>query len=378
MGKHLTAVLVLAIAGVLLLVLSRWRVEPRKVSGFIEADEIRVGSRVGGRVRAVPAEEGSRVAAGDLLVELDPFDLEERRAEAAALLAQRRAQHEEFAAGYRPEEIAQAKARVDQLRAVLERLENGPRPQEIEVAEAEVGRAQAELELATLNRDRAQRLFAADADPRERLDEATRQFTVAREALRARQANLALLKEGTRREDIEEARAGLEEAKAALSLLAAGYRREEVEAAKAAAEAARAGLEAIERQIEEIRVTAPASAVVDAVDLEPGDLVNAGAPVLSLVDRSHLWVRAYVPENHLDIRLGEEVKVSVDSFPDEAFRGRITFIASQAEFTPGNVQTPEERSKQVFRIKVDLLDGLDRLRPGMAADVWLGERGEAR
>lgn len=378
MGKRIAAVVVAAAAGTLLLVFSQGRVEPRKVSGFIEADEIRVGSRVGGRVRTVPAEEGRRVAAGDVLVELDPFDLEERRAQAVAVLAERRAKHEWLRAGYRAEEIAQAKARADRLRAVLERLENGPRPQEIEAAEAEVRRAQAELELATLNRDRAERLVAAAADSREGLDKANRQFAVAREALRARQAELGLLEAGTRREEIEEARAGFVEAQEALKLLVAGYRKEEVEEAKAAVDAARAQLDATLRQIEELRVTAPSDAMVDAIDLEPGDLVGANTPALSLVDRSHLWVRAYVPENHLDIRVGEEVKVTVDSYPDEEFRGKIAFIASQAEFTPGNVQTPEERSKQVFRIKVDLLEGLDRLRPGMAADVWLGERGEGR
>jgi len=100
--------------------------------------------------------------------------------------------------------------------------------------------------------------------------------------------------------------------------------------------------------------------------------VPAGAPVLSITDTSRLWVRAYVPEDRLRFRLNDEVSVTLDSFADaRPFRGRITFLASQAEFTPNNVQTPDERSKQVFRIKVMLLDGLDRLRPGMPADVLL-------
>jgi hypothetical protein len=92
--------------------------------------------------------------------------------------------------------------------------------------------------------------------------------------------------------------------------------------------------------------------------------------VLSILDVSHLWVRAYVPENRLSFRLNDEVRVVADNF-STAFRGRISFLASQAEFTPNNVQTPEERSKQVFRIKVTLVDGLDQLRPGMPADVLL-------
>jgi multidrug resistance efflux pump len=91
------------------------------------------------------------------------------------------------------------------------------------------------------------------------------------------------------------------------------------------------------------------------------------------MDTSELWVRAYLPENHLDVQVGQKVAVSVDSFPGRRFDAHISYVARQAEFTPGNVQTPEERSKQVFRIKVTLDSGLQELRPGMAADVWLEE-----
>ena len=90
-----------------------------------------------------------------------------------------------------------------------------------------------------------------------------------------------------------------------------------------------------------------------------------------MIDHRRLWVRAYVPQNRLDVQLGQACYVTVDSYPDERFAAEITYIAQQAEFTPSNVQTPEERSKQVFRIKVTLREGLDRLRAGMAADVWL-------
>ena len=108
------------------------------------------------------------------------------------------------------------------------------------------------------------------------------------------------------------------------------------------------------------------------IDLQPGDLVAPNAPVLSLLDTGHLWVRAYVPENRLDIQVGQKVPITVDSFPGKTFSGHISFISRQAEFTPNNVQTPEERSKQVFRIKVEIDEGRDVLRPGMTADVVLG------
>jgi multidrug resistance efflux pump len=186
---------------------------------------------------------------------------------------------------------------------------------------------------------------------------------------------LALLNEGTRSEEIAEARARLAEAEHAWQLLQGGYRPEEIAEARAAVDAATAAVEAGRRQLDELRIVAPLDGTVEAVELQPGDLVGANAPVISLMDTLHLWVRAYVPENRLNLGIGQELPITVDSFPHERFRGRITFIARQAEFTPGNVQTPEERSKQVFRVKLTLLDGLDRLLPGMSADVWLDEAG---
>ncbi|MCB9916713.1 MAG: HlyD family efflux transporter periplasmic adaptor subunit [Planctomycetes bacterium] len=118
-------------------------------------------------------------------------------------------------------------------------------------------------------------------------------------------------------------------------------------------------------------MSAPVAGVVQAVRLRPGDLVAPDAPVLTLLDPARLWVRAYVPQGALRLEVGAAVDVRVDAWPARRFRGRIGFLADQAEFTPRNVQTPEERVDQVFRIKVYLEDGLDVLHPGMSADVVL-------
>lgn len=349
--------------------------EPQVVSGFVEADEIRVGSLVGGRVAAVRVEEGQRVTKGQALLELEPFDLEEERALAAAEVAQARAVLDELRAGSRPEAIAQAAARRDELAAQLEELENGPRAQEIEVGRASVELARARLELSDLEAARAESLVASDALSRELRDRAITNQRVAGAELSAAQASLGLLEEGTRPEAIAGARARLAQAEEAWKEAVAGPRAEEIAAASAAVDAAAARLAAAERRLAETRVAAPVDGVVEAVDLQPGDLVAAGAPVLSLMDGSRLWVRAYVPEDRLDLRVGQTLEVGVDSFPGERFEGRLSFVARQAEFTPGNVQTPDERAKQVFRVHVDLVEGLDRLRPGMAADVYLGDPG---
>ena len=346
--------------------------EPLKVSGFIEADEIRVGSRVGGRVGHVAVKEGDPVSKGTLLVELDPFDLYERRAEAEAMLAQKKQTLKKLQAGFRSEEIAEAKARYEQLQANLKKLRNGPREQELAAARAQVKLAQSNLDLADLQHKRVADAAAKGAATQDSLDEAVRALKVARAELQVRKENLSLLKAGTRKEEIEQADAQVQEAYAAWKLRINGYRSEDIAEAEAAVSAADATLKAIRKQIDELKIRADVDAVVEAIELQPGDLVPANGPALSLIDLNHLWVRAYVPEDKLNLKLGQKVDVTVDSFPGETFSGTITFIARQGEFTPRNVQTPEERSKQVFRIKVAVTD--PRLRPGMAADVWLGSR----
>ncbi len=366
-------ILLMAVAAVLLalLIVAQRSEPPGHVSGFIEVHEIRLGSRIGGRVAQVHVEEGQHVSRGTVLVELEPFDLEQRLQEAEALVAQKQAEYDRLRSGYRAEEIAQARARREQLLAELEKLRAGPRPQEIAAAEAEWKLAMAELELAEEKLKRTQALLAQNSATQEALDEAIAQWQVAQARVRARNEQLDLLREGTRREDLRRAEAQLEEAEQAWKLLEHGYRKEEIDQAAAALRAAEAARDAMRRQLAELKVVAPIDGTVEAIRLRPGDLVPANATTLTLLDMSQMWVRAYLPENQLTLQPGQQVWISVDSYPGERFRGRIAFVARQAEFTPGNVQTPEERSQQVFRIKVLIEEGLDKLRPGMAADVWL-------
>lgn len=338
-----------------------------RVSGFVESDEIRVGSRVGGRVLKVMVDEGDEVKKDRQLVELEPFQLHEQRAQAAALLAQAQADLDRQLDGYQREEIEQSKARLDQLDAARDRLADGE--EDIAAAEANLQLAAAQHELAKLKYSRTETLFGKNSAAQSDLDQVTSELRVATATVRVREQELQKLKR-TRPSDIKEAQAKVEEARQEWLLRDRGYRKEEKTRAKAAVEAARAALEAFDRQLDELTIRAPADGVIEAVDLRPGDLVGANTPTISMIERGRLWVRAYVPENHLDVRLEQPVAVSVDSFGDRRFKARIIFVARQAEFTPGNVQTPEERSKQVFRIKVLLEEGLDVLRPGMTADVW--------
>jgi len=353
------------------LVYSQHRTVPRKVSGFIEVHDVRVGSRIGGRIARVAVVEGQRVSKGDLLVELEPYDLEARLAEARGRLEQAIENARKLTAGFRKEEIAQAQARRDQLKAQYLKARTGSRPQEVAEAQALLDLAVVQRNISEANYERVTRLFKINnATPDER-DRAENDFKATVATLAVRKERLDLLKEGTRHEDIATAAAQLAEAEAALELMKAGSRPEDIAAANAMVASALGAVDIIKKQHEELKILSPVDGTVDAVDIRPGDLLAANAPALSILEAGELWVRAYVPENRLNLQLGQKVRVTVDSFPARDFHGTITFISRQAEPTPGNVQTIEERSKQVFRIRVEMDDGKDVLRAGMAADVWL-------
>lgn len=373
MIKRIFPILIGASVVALLLLASKWRSEPMKVSGFIEAHEIRLGSRVGGRVAKVLVEEGDSVTTGQILIELEPFDLRAREAEAQANLAAGQSELNKLTAGFRSEEIAQAKARVAQLAAAHQLLVEGPRQAEIDAARAQVEVANARMTLALRVHERTQELLRSNSISAQELDRAVEELQAARGLALARTKELELLEEGSRKEDIEAAKARLDEAKAALDLQLAGYRQEEIAQAQAKVDAAQAALAVIAAQIKELQIVAPMNGVVESLELQPGDLTAPGGPVMSMMEFEELWVRAYLPER-LHLELGQAVAVTVDGYADE-FPGEVAFISRQAEFTPSNVQTPEERSKQVFRIKVTVRDDQDRLRPGMNADVWLNRRG---
>ncbi|TWT41757.1 Multidrug resistance protein MdtN [Phycisphaerae bacterium RAS1] len=364
------AVIVLLIAAAVgVLFWRQQQSEPFFVSGFVEAEEIRVGSRVGGRVREIGVQEGQPVKAGQTLVVLEPFDLSERLAQAKAALAAQRAGLARLEAGFRPEEIAAATAARDRAAAVYERLKTGLRPLEIQIYQDKLDVAQAELVKAENDYERYKSMMASGSATEVEMRDATKTLAVAQARAAEARNSLALAKEGPRREEIEEAAAALAQAEAERALRQRGYRSEEIDEARAQAAAAEAAVSVIQRQIDELPILAPIECVVEAIDLQPGDLIPQNAPVLSLLDTSKLWVRAYLPENRLNVSIGQKVSLRVDSFPGRRFAGHVAFIARQAEFTPANVQTPEERSKQVFRIKVMLDEGRDVLRAGMAADV---------
>ncbi|NOS99885.1 MAG: HlyD family efflux transporter periplasmic adaptor subunit [Phycisphaerales bacterium] len=350
------------------------RPRPFVVSGFVEADPVRVGSRVGGRIAEVWIEEGRRVQPAEKLFRIDPFDLRERLARAEAQLAAARAEHARLAAGFRPDEIEQGRARRDQAAAALDKLVAGPRPREIEIAREQLNVAKANLDLAQSEFDRIVGLREQAQAAQTEYDRAVRALKAAQAQIAATGQQLALLEEGTRSEDIAQARAALAEADSALRLVSEGFRKEEIDKAAAEVAAVQAEVAAAQQQLGELIVSSPCDCVVEAIQLRPGDLVAPNAPAVTLLDLGQMWVRAYVPESRLAlVRLGQRVPIRVDGLDGTRFAAHVSYIARDAEFIPRNVQTPEERSKQVFRVKVTLDEGLDRLRVGMSADVLFDE-----
>lgn len=370
MGRVVVALALVSAGIVAALIWSQQRDRPRFISGTIEAHAVRVGSRVGGRVRTVHVQEGRQVNAGDLLVELEPYDLEEQLREAQALSAAHAAQLRKLQAGNRPEEIAQSAAARDRAQAAHDKVIAGPRALEIELLEHKLEVAQAEFAKAQQDYEKVARLIKTQQATPEEYDEKTREFNTARGRLNQAEDELALAREGSRGEEKAEARAALAEREAGLRLMERGARVEDIAQAQAELAAAEARVARIERQIAELRVLAPYSAIVEAIDLRPGDLVAPGAPVVALVDPTVLWVRAFAPESELNLALGQKAEVRVDAWPRRRFAAHVTYVAREGEFTPANIQTPEERGKQVYRVKVELDEGLDVLRAGMAADVF--------
>jgi HlyD family secretion protein len=301
------------------LVRGRSRADVVGASGTVEATEADLGFQSPGRIDSITVREGEAVEAGARLAVLDRKELEARRRSALAQVASARARLAELESGFRSEEVAQGRAAE---RAAAQRLAN------------------ARLEL-----ERTRRLFEGGAVSRAALDQAQTASEVAdAERERARE-QLELLQRGARTEQVTAQRAILAQAEAAVLQLDAA--------------------------LDGAVIQAPFAGVITVRHREPGETVPAGAPVLTLMNPADRWIRIYLPGDQVGLlAIGQATTISADAYPDRSYPGEITFIASEAEFTPRNVQTAEDRVKLVYRVKVRIAEdaALD-LKPGLPADV---------
>lgn len=327
-------------------------------SGTVEARNIRVGSKVGGRIDKILVREGDTVDAGQLLITFDDKELQ-------ASLQQSRAAAEKAASGFRPEEIAEARAAAAQAKAEYDQRKNGYRQEDIDAAKADFDRATADEVRAHLDSQRYDALAAKDLVSKQQRDTADANWKMALAQKQNAQHKLDELRKGYRPEEIAAAEARYHQTQATLEKFERGNRREDVAVAKAA-------FAYDEARFRERQVLAPAAATVEVLDVRPGDLIPPNTPIATLLERDQIYVRIYIPETEIGhVRIGQKAEIRVDSFPNQIFNGVVEQINQQAEFLPRNVQTREERVHQVFGIKVRIDDSSHRVLAGMAADVKL-------
>jgi HlyD family secretion protein len=354
-----------------------------EASGRIEVTEVNVSSKVTGRVTALHVDEGSDVKAGQLIAELEGEELEAqlRQARAALQSAEARLLQARITLEVEPTTVrTQIRQAEENLQAADERLrmlKAGFRTQEVEEGRANLRQAQARLEIARLTRDRFRGLLADGAIARQDLDRAETDFEAAEAAVRAASQRLNMLEEGSRAEDIRMAQAERDRAAAALEAARANaatvdLRQQDVRVAEAAVHEAQANIRRLETQVAELKVFAPLDATVLTKAVEAGEVVAAGKPLVLLGDLDHPWIKIYVPETQLGkVRLGAAARVLVDSFPNQPFQGTVSWISDQAEFTPKNVQTAEERVNLVYAVKITIKNAERKLKAGMPADAEL-------
>lgn len=352
-------------------------------SGNIEVTEAQMSFRIPGRLQERLVEEGDSVSIDQPLARLENTDQTIAVAQAEASLAHARAVLAELEAGSRQEEIARSEARVLQVRHRLSELQNGSRAEDIETARAELDRAAAAEESAIVQLNRAQneydrygQLLKSNAVSKDIFEDLRAGYNTSQNQVKEAQARsriaaqqFRLLEAGPRIEQIRQAEAELQQAEAEFALIKAGPRVESIDQARAQVQGAEEGVNQARQQLAYTELSSPMKAVVLSVAAEPGEYLNPSSPVLTLGRMEKPWLRAYVHEKALGrIKLNQEVDVSTDSFPDKIYKGRISFISSQAEFTPKTVQTFEERVKLMYRIKVALDNPDNELKPGMPAD----------
>jgi len=302
-----------------------------RVSGQVDATEVQVGADVGGRIIELPVQEGDRVKQGDVLARLDMRDADLALQRATAERAQADAQLRLLQAGARPEDLRQADGLVV-------------------AAAGDVAAAQTDLAAAQTDLERFEQLLQSNSGSRKQRDDAAARRDMARDRVRSARGRETVAREGSAR-------------------LRAGSRREEIEGARARVAAVDAQIATLEKSRTDAIVRAPIDGVVSERLLDPGEMAAPRAPIVVLTDLDHAWAEVFVDEPQIPrITLGQSATVFTDA-GGPGLPGTVSFIASKAEFTPRNVQTAEDRSKLVYRVKIAVDNRQGVLKQGMPVEA---------
>ena len=386
MKKKLIPVIVLAvIAAVMLIGWRSWfhQADGRsiRVSGNIELTEVNISFKVPGKLVERRVDEGDRVTPGMLVARFDKEQLlrqRDRASDAVASADSQLAQQStaiDFQAETLEGQIQQRGAEVNAANARLAELLAGSRVQEKEQARDAVDRAQTEYGRSANDWKRAQELFKNEDISAADFDQYRTRYESAAAQLKTAQEQQALVLEGPRKEEIDAARAQLATAQAVLRLAEAQRielkrRRQELVQRQADVGQRQADLAVIRTQLDDTEAFSPVGGVVLVKSAEPGEVIAAGTTVLTVGDIDHPWVRAYIAEGDKGrVKLGDKAKVTTDSYPGKTYWGRVSFISSEAEFTPKQIQTQEERAKLVYRVKIAVDNPKGELNSNMPADA---------
>jgi HlyD family secretion protein len=287
-------------------------------TGTIEATEVDIRTEASGRILALNYDEGDWVKKGDILAEID---------------------HEK-----RDIQLSQANAQLAGAEAKLAMLIKGLRDKEVERARETLLEAKVQRKDSKREFKRIQKLYDEGVVDLGSRDKAEAAYETAQKRYEIAGKNYEIAVEGSRKEEIQ--------------------------AGEAVKDAAEAQVKLIERQIEDSTVTIPIDGVISERYVELGEFVSVGSLIATVIDLKHVWIMTYVSEKNLGkVKLGQQGEIFVDSFPDKKFTGKVTYISPEAEFTPKNIQTKEERVKLVFGVKIEVENPEQELKPGMPADA---------
>jgi len=287
-------------------------------SGTIESVNVTISSKTSGTINKINFKEGDRVKKGDLLVEIshDILDIQLRQSEAG----------------------------VDLANAQLKLLRSGARREDIKQSEELVKQAKINMELARQDKERAEELYRQDATTKKLYDDAIGRYDLTVTQYNSTKENLAKVKTIIRPEEIEQAQANLKKAVSMVDLL--------------------------KQNIEDCKIYAPSDGFVSKKFVEEGENAVMGGSLLRLSNLETVNLVIYIPETELaKVKLGQEADITIDAFKDKNYKGKIIFISPEAEFTPKNIQTPDERTKLVFAIKIEIPNPQFELKPGLPADA---------
>jgi HlyD family secretion protein len=352
-----------------------------QVSGNLELTQVDISFKTAGRLIERTVTEGDWVKKGQLLARLDPAQLRHQDVRDKALISSAVSNYQqlETSIAYQratiESDVAARRAELNAAQAKLDALLNGNRTQDVQQSAAAVNDAKAQLEFAKSDWDRAQVLFKNEDISRQQYDQYRMKVDSLTAMLRQAEERYSLMKEGARKEDIEGARAEVARSQAGVKTAEANRlelerKEQELAARKAEIERSRAQEGISESQLDDTAVYAPMDGVVLVKSAEVGEVLAAGTNVMTIGDIDHPWLRAYINETDLGrVKLGQKVNLTTDSFANKTYTGHVSFIASDAEFTPKQIQTKEERVKLVYRVKIDVENSSHELKSNMPVDA---------